>query len=447
VRLTALAAIVALCFSSQARGNTGDSLGFGPREMALGLSVAARPIGPAATFYNPAALADGAYTFGAGATRDRADGARVSVAVVYAHPMVHATRDAGDEVPLAADVPETVGAVIGVRTDVGAMMRRPGIDFGLLVYVPARNIFRWAIHPDERVQWLFLSDRSQRIGIDMALGWRIVRWLSIGVGMRVAFDVQTFTTGRVTGVRSEMDPATGESKLDVSTQLGEDVTVYGRAAPTVGLLATPHEAVRIGASYRGKMYVDDWGATRIQGVPGAGDLGYAHRFAHYFEPHTATLAIAARPHRRVWVSADVAYERWSEALTTNHHALGPGRFGDTITPSFGVSWAASRILELRAGYRFVRSPFDNLGGPTNLLDNDSHVGSLGGEIELGRHRAKGVSFRLAWAARVAFLVARREEKDPRRFASDKSFLTNEGLRPYRHGGTVPGASLSLEASW
>ncbi len=430
----------------QARATSGDSVGFGPRDMALGLSVGARAIGPAAAYYNPAALADGAWTFGPGASRDRSDPAIVDLALVYAHPVLHASFDAGGAVPLAAEVPDTVAAVVGARADIGALFGRPGIDFGLLLYLPTNDIFRWSIHPDERVSWLFQTDRTQHVGIDMALGWRIARWIAIGAGMRVLFDVQTFTTGRVTSITSEPDPATGSANLHVSTQLGEDVTVYGRAAPTVGVFATPIDALRLGFTWRGKLYVDDWGSTRIQGVPGSGDLGYAHRFAHYFEPHTLALAVAGRLGPATF-SADVAYARWSEALTTNHQALGPGRFGDTVTPSVGLSLSASARVELRAGYRFVRSPFDNLGGPTNLLDGDAHVASVGGEVALGGYRPAGVAFRLAFAARSAFLVERGESKDPRRFPSDHAFLGNEGLRPYHYGGTIPGASLALEASW
>jgi hypothetical protein len=107
---------------------------------------------------------------------------------------------------------------------------------------------------------------------------------------------------------------------------------------------------------------------------------------------------------------------------------------------------ASR-LELLGGYRYAPSPFDNLGGPTNLLDNDQHVGSLGGALELGTVDPEGVTFTLAWAGRVAFLIEREEHKDPRRFASDRQLLENEGLEPYCYGGMVPGASLSLEAAW
>jgi hypothetical protein len=427
-----------------ARAQVGESLGFGPRDMAVGLSAAARPVGPAAAFHNPAALADGAYSFGPGASRAHADDTLVELAFVYAHALLHAARDTGGAVPLAAAVPDTIAATAGVRVDLGALRGRPGIDFGLLAYVPGGDIFRWSIHPDERAQWLFATDRTQHLGVHLALGWRIARWLSIGAAVRVLFDVQTFTTARVTSVTSET--VAGASKVRVSTQLGEDVTVFGRVAPTVGILATPIDALRLGLTWRGKLYVDDWGWTRIQGVPATGDLGYVHRFAHYFEPHTLVAAAAGRI-GPVWLSADVAYARWSEALTANHQALGPGRFGDTITPSVGLSVAAGSRLELRAGYRFVRSPFDNFGGPTNLLDADQHVASLGGEARLGTVRAAGVTFRLAWAVRTAFLRERHEEKDPRRFASDRAFLANEGRAAYRYGGAIPGASLSVEARW
>ncbi len=443
--------VLTLGVAAPAWATTGDSLGFSPSDMALAGAVSARNSGVVATYYNPAALsADGVATFldedGPGA---EADPSQLLLGFMYARPSLYAQRLAGGAtVPLAAEASDTHGLTVGTRFDIGAMFGQPGINLGALIYLPTRDIFRWSIHADDKVQWLFLTDRTQHIGIHFGLGWRILPWLSVGAGLRVLFDTETLTSGRVTQVESVVDPDTGQSGFDVRTQLGEDVAVYGSVAPNVGLLVTPLEdRLRIGLTYRGKLFVDDWGWTRIQGVPAAGDLGYVHRFAHYFEPHTVVASVAARPIEPLWLSVDVSYARWSDGLTTNHDTLGSGRFGDTFTPALGASLALRDEVQLRAGYRYQPSPFDNFGGPTNLLDADRHVASLGAGVDLGTAEDAEVSFTLDWALRAAFLIEREEHKDPRRFDTDLNYLRNPGRAPYRFGGVVPGASVSVQASW
>jgi hypothetical protein len=420
-----------------AHAGSADTIGLSPEDIALAGSMAARPAGFAATYHNPAGLAP--HRLDAAAAE--ADG-EVALGFVYAHPLVYAERSDGSALPLAAEAADTRTFVAGGRAHLGAPFGVGRLALGLALELPTRNIFRWSIHPDDRPQWLLLTDRTEHIGFRAALSWRLDDVIALGGGASVLFTAETLTTGRITEVDRLED-----GTLDVRARLGEEVTVAGRVAPLAGVLVSPHERIDLGLAYRGESYVDDFGWTRVQGVPAAGDVGHVHHFAHYFSPHTVVLAVAARPHRAVTVSADLAWANWAAALTTNHAALGPGRFGDTLIPAAGVSLRAAERLDLFAGYRFVRSPFDNLGGPTNLLDNDQHVASLGGRIALGTLAESSVAFALGYALRLAVLVAREEEKDPRRFESDAAFLRNPGRAPYRFGGAVPGASLAVEAAW
>lgn len=430
--------------ATQAHAGASDTVGLGPREMAIGNSSTAQPSNHAA-YYNPATIPFDAE----GPAEGTEDG--IEIAFVYAHPMMYARRRSdGVSLPLADDPHDTVGVSVGSRLDLGSVVGVEGLGLALSVYVPGDDIFRWSIHPDESVQWLFLTDRTDHLGIHLGLAYRPMpwaRWLSMGVGLRVLFDAETLTTGRVEKVTSTKDPDTGETKLDVTTQLGEEVRVVTRVAPVAGVMLQPMEELSIGLVYRGKISVDDWGWTRVQGVPGSGDLGYVHRFNHYFSPHTLELGVSARIHPELILHGSLAYGRWRDALTTNAAELGPGRFGDTFTPSLGVSWRPVDPLELRAGYRYVRSPFDNLGGPTNLLDNDQHVVSGGAALALGEVPDSNVTITLAWGLRAALHVERIEDKDPRRFTSDRQFVRNPGRESYRYGGAVPGGSASLEASW
>ncbi len=434
--------LVGLGAAPASHAGVADTMGIEPRDIALGGSLAARPGSFAAAYYNPAGLSPGGSV-----PADPPGFAEVGVGFTYARPLVYVERPDGGSVELAEQPHDTAGVMLGTRFDLGHAFGLRGLNVGLALYLPTAGIFSWYIHPDEKVQWLFLSDRSLHIGIHLGLGWRATSWLSVGVGMRALFDVESFNTGRVTQVESTVDPDTGQTVFDVRTQLGEEVTVYGRLAPNVGLLLTPTDWLRLGASYRGKLYSDDWGWTRLQGVPGSGDLGYMHRFAHYFQPHEVVAAVAGEPLEGLWLSADLRWSHWSEALTAYFQELGPGRFGDTWTPSVGVEWEVGERVSLLGGYRYVPSPFNNFGGPTNLLDNDQHVASTGVDVHLGELAQTGLELSLRYAARLALLVPREETKDPRRFASDAQYATNPGVPGYRHGGTIPGGSFAVEASW
>lgn len=252
----------------------------------------------------------------------------------------------------------------------------------------------------------------------------------------------------MTDVELEEDPKTGKQVTRTHTELGTDAEVFGRVSPIFGLLLTPVDAVRIGASYRHQSYVDDWGDTRIREVPILRNMGYSHRFAHYFEPTQVTLAVGADLTETLDVSADLTWARWSSALTTNHNWFGAGRWGDTWVPAAGARWRATSALALLGGYRFQKSPLDNFGGPSNLLDNDRHVIAMGAEAHLGRLiGSDALDAKLTLALQHVVLVERTETKDFRRFPDDEAWQGNPGYPSYSYGGHLLAGSLGVEAAW
>ena len=437
----ALVAILLMTGFSDAWAGIEDSVGLGTRATALGGAYTARPGDFAATYYNPAGLAPIGM-----ANTDAPGFADLSFGFVYAQPVVRITGLHGAEMAAAADPPTAWGFVVGTRFDFGKIFGVDGLNMGAALYLPP-SFFQWSIHSEDQVQWLFLNDRTQVIGIHWGAGWRITSWMSIGVGIQVLFDTETYTFGRVLNAELQEDES-GDSSLTIATQLGEEERVYGHISPTAGLLFAPLEQLTIGLSYRAQTYVDDWGFTRIQGVPGLGDLGYNHHFAHYFQPHQVSLGVAGQLTHDVALSADLVYRRWETALTTNRNSYGEGYFGDTWTPAIGASWEVRGGIDLLGGFTFVRTPFDNFGGPSNLLDNNKSVFSLGMSFRLGQLLARhDLDLSLHWAAQLAWLHEREEQKDFRRFASDAELEANPGYPGYTHGGFVPAGSVSIEVGW
>lgn len=429
-----------LSAAAAAEASVETDVGLGPRGVARAGSRAARPGSYDAVFYNPAGLAPG------GATSEQGGHLELELGALYGRPVVHATRADGTPLP-AATTPDLAGAVLGMRFSVGQPFGVDGLDAGVAVWLPSR-LFRWNIVPDDDPHWWLLTDRHQVVSAHFGLGWRIDRWLSVGAALRVGFDVETFTRGEVTDVTVGPDPQSGKNVIRAGTQFGTDATVYGTVSPLFGVLLTPVDQLRIGLVYRHRSVVDDWGETRASGVPGLGNLGYGHRFTHYFEPSSFTAAVSADLAPGLEVSVDVTLHRYGDATTTNMDFFGPGRFGDTLSPAAGVSYRTSAATSLLLGYRFAPSPVDNLGGPTNLLDNDRHNIGLGSELRLAPLLgAPALDAKLVFGVQHQVFVERSEHKDFRRFTDDEALEGNPGYPSYRHGGHLLVGTVGLEARW
>jgi long-subunit fatty acid transport protein len=443
LRLPVLALTVCLAVTLEQVAFAGveDTFALGPGPMALAGSYGARPGDFAAAYYNPAGLAPG------GAVVEKGGFFEASFSLVYGHPSLFVTGSRGQ--PLSTpSVPDTAGAVVGTRFSLGPLFHINGLDMGLALYVPS-HIFQWSIRPDDTLQWALLTDRTQVFTANLAAGYRVCRGFSLGAGVRVAFDAETNITGVLTHFNPMNDQATA--------QIGTNSTVYGRAAPVVGVLFTPVDRLRVGATFRGESYIDDWGTTVVATGPqvGLGNLGYDFRFAHYFEPNEVAFSASADVSAAVSVSADVTYGEWSQALSTNRNTYGCGLspcdgtspiWGDTWTPAFGAKWQATRALALMAGYRFQKSPIDNFGGPSNLLDADRHVPSTGLELDLSKI-VPWLDAKVKMGLQYVILVDRTETKDFERFSSDAALEANPGYPSYSYGGHIVAGSLGVDGRW
>ena len=438
--LLAFALLAHVCPASAFAG-IADNIGLGTRATAMGGAYTARPGDFAATYYNPAGLAPcGTWN------KDESGLTEMSFGFIYSRPVVDVESLDGVSLSTASEAPTAWGFVFGNRMDLGRIFGIDGLNMGTALYFPS-VFFQWSIDSEDQMQWLFLGDRTQVVGIHWGIGYRITSWMSLGFGLHVLFDTETLTFGRVLGAEME-ETEDGGTALRVDTQLGEEERVYGHISPTAGLLFAPVDGLTIGLSYRAQTFVDDWGFTRIQGVPGLGDLGYNHHFNHYFQPHQVNLGVGFQVNEGLSLSSDLVYRRWAKAQTTSRNYYGDGYFGDTWTPAVGASWEMISGVDLLGGFTYVTSPFDNFGGPSNLLDNHRSVFSLGMTYRLGRLLANpDLELDIHWAAQLAWLHDREERKDFRRFASDSDMEENPGFPGFTYGGFVPSGSVSIEVEF
>jgi hypothetical protein len=439
VRRAGIAALsLALLASSTARADAESDLGLNPRTSALAGAVGATGGDFAASAYNPGALIVPGDEDGFG---------ELSVSFVAAAPAVWAESLENDRELDLAPPPNTYALVAGGRFDLGAGLGLPGLVLGVAFYAPLEGLVRSRIRPDDALQWLALTDRTQHVSLHASLAYRIAEWLSIGVGVRVTFDEEAFITGAAEDVRRVTDPVTGEERVEAGTMLGVDTAIYGKLSPVIGVLVAPIPALRFGFAWRGRLFSDDWGWSRLQGIEGVGDIGFRHRFTHVFRPHELAWSAAWRVHETFEASAELTWAMWSDALSPTFDAP-EGRFGDVLVPAAGIRVTPLPGLDLLAGYRYARRPYDDFGGPTNLMINDTHSVGLGAEADLDRLIAgEDVPFTLSVAARLSILEDREEVKNGRRFETDRALTTNPGYPGYRYGGLVPSVQVGVETAW
>jgi long-subunit fatty acid transport protein len=429
-RTLVLLALIAL--PSVAHADLEDELGVGPEVAALGNAVTAVPVGFASVHYNPALLAPRGMRPGL---------SELTIGYVYGQPLVHVTSEGGMSL-MTPRTAETGAIVIGGRFDLGHALGLEGLVAGLSITTPVTSLLSYTVRPDDDIQWMTLTDGSQHLSLEAGLAYRPVDWLSIGVTARLGLGVSLYTTAATTSIDTSM-PGT----ILVHTDIGAVGQVSARVSPIASIAIMPTGELRIGLTYRAANYIDDWGWSRVQGVPGFADIGYQHRFAHWVRPHEVALGVSGRPVPWLELSADLTWQHWSEALTANHDP-GEGRFGDTFVPAGSARITASPGLDLMFGYSYVRAPFQNFGGPSNLLINDTHHASLGAAARLDELTGdRSLTFTLRASFRLSILDEAREEKDFRRFTDDAAWMRNPGFAGYTYGGFVPSVQVSAEARW
>lgn len=430
---------------SLARADLEDEMGVGPEVAALGNAVTAVPVGFASVHYAPALLAPRGMRPGL---------AELTIGYVYGQPLVHVTSGgmtlgicpSGMGGACTPALAETSSVVIGGRFDLGHSLGVEGLVAGLSISTPVTSLFAYTVRPDDDIQWMTLTDGSRHLSLEAGIAYRPVDWLSLGLSARLGLAVSLYTTAAETNVDSTTTPGV----IDVGTRIGAQGQVSARVSPIASVAIMPIDELRFGVTYRAASYIDDWGWSRIQGVPGFADIGYVHRFAHWVRPHELAFGVSGRPVSWLELSADLTWQHWSEAMT-GYHDPAPGRFGDTLVPAGGVRITATPGLDLMLGYTYVRAPFQNFGGPSNILINDTHHASLGAAARLDELTGdRSLTFTLRASFRLSILEEAHEEKDFRRFRDDATWMRNAGYlggAGYSYGGFVPSVQISAEARW
>ncbi|MCB9738344.1 MAG: outer membrane protein transport protein [Deltaproteobacteria bacterium] len=431
--------VAALLLSAHdASASVFELFGADPRGVAMAGAMAAVAEGPAAAFYNPAALHDaptGSMQIGWAATAFGLD-------IHLARPVC----------TLASDRCRSLWG--GTTARHGPLLPRSGqhlqlgwnahhrrvlggrLAFGALLTLPAQRLIRLSGPDAAQPHYVLYESLPDRLSILLAVGVRITDWLRAGVGVQVLAALGSALDLDLEPINGRIEPASVAISLQPTARMTAGVTVH----PGLGL--------RFGVGVRQEVSLRYRIPSRLRlGALAEADLLVAQNTL--YSPTSLEIGGSWRSADARWqVGLNLRIALWSRApdpsptlaIDVGGGAVGrlgldgladvrPQReaatgFSDTAAPSLGAEWWARPWLALRTGYSYRPSPVPYAVGLTSQLDNDVHALGLGCEIGFGeriRIRSEDATllrhaFYLRLGAQAQILprraVYRRDPNDP-----------------------------------
>ncbi len=386
------ASVVPLVLASAAAGNGAfETYGADARSRSLAHADVALP-GIAAAHVNPAALA-------------LAD-SELAIAVSYALDVpaleiaLGAARAAGD--PLSPARPPAVSALNLAATQPIDLVGEDRLFVGAAAYFPTSVLVRARAFDPARPFFAMYDSATEHYDISVGAGLRLVEWLQVGAGLRMA-------AGQRGDVQLAVDPVRGRL-----VQQSMDTFQYPTSAPTAGIVVGPLGVddvarVSVGAVWREPIAFDvALPATLV--IEGADvDAVLDVLVLANYEPRSLTAGAALWAARDLLVDVEAQWAMWSaapppmlvtrvdlggeglEALgldaTLDAPASGQDRvrspgYVDTVVWRAGVEWLALEPLALRAGYQYRPTPVPDQTSGTNIVDANVHVLAVGAGVTM-----------------------------------------------------------------
>jgi len=392
MRVAALYLLFLVGFPLCAQANPMDHYGLGSRGGGMANACVAIADDWTAPYYNPAGMTRSGETFGLGL---------VGVASDYVH-----IRPKGTGKP--TDSFERVeGLVIGTTDPLGTENLRIGISlyFPLQRYQMARTYFvdeREALPgKTNQLHFEFYGEREQRQVIIPALAYRFAPWLSLGAGVSILNNTSTVTTVYEPNI---MDMS--KAIINVSNN-----TIY-TYAPVFGIVSELPWNITLGAVYRGEIAFPIHGPTNITVYyppynPPSNLTSYTLYldFLVNYTPAMASVGASFTGITDILLTGELGWAGWSY-YRDNHNAYPYPRLNDVFTPRIGIE-SHIEPLVLRAGYSYEPSPVPHQSGRTNIVDNASHILTLGVARNFGLN---GLGSRVGIFGQARYLVPRTETK-------------------------------------
>lgn len=359
-----------LLAAGPAQANIFDTFGAGARSQGMAGAVTALTADHFAAFHNPAGLADAPPGIGLGATglfdrtairlKARPDG--------YDPPRYSLLRPRAD-----TEDPSGVG---GMMLGFALKLFSDDLVLGGAVLLPFEGFghadTRYADEREQafsnRLRFELVGERQRTEVLSFGLGYRLLDWLSMGVGILVM--PQNTTTTQVY-TPNAADPGNVDLNLKIEQS--------ARWALTAGLVAEPVTGLRFGVAFQDEMYFSVGGQNRvtIRGESEGDPVLQPLDFVAGYSPPRFSFSVATVD---LWgpsglkAAVEGTWRGWSRYLD-NHGAQTD--FENTVEWKLGLEYGMSPATRLRAGTAWVPTPVPLQDGRSNYVDNDRVVFSLG----------------------------------------------------------------------
>jgi long-chain fatty acid transport protein len=167
----------------------------------------------------------------------------------------------------------------------------------------------------------------------------------------------------------------------------------------LGLLYEPLQGVKLGVSYRSRIYVDHSGRlelslpTFIRRVPRDVDGS-----AKLIFPPSVTFGVSVNRFQPFTFNVDATWTGWSTydnlEVKLNRTILVNGRPATSIVTEknwhdawalrFGANWQVKDNMKIRAGYTFDMTPVPNSTIEPQVPDSNRHIFAVGGDLKVWR---------------------------------------------------------------
>jgi hypothetical protein len=210
--------------------------------------------------------------------------------------------------------------------------------------------------------------RPDKISAAFALGYRVIPRIELGIGFAISPTLTLptlvqYQAGRAPNVNDDV-----EVRIDSSLDLA--------VVPFLGLRAQPFDWLGLSLVFRDAQISH---ATGTQTTAAGGILAPdSIAFFQMWEPATVVIGTAFTPSKRISLSLDVTWRKWSDFRTGFDEKLEPPyAFNDTLSIASGIELAIARGVKLRGGLGVEPTPIPAQTGPTNYLGANTFIGALG----------------------------------------------------------------------
>jgi len=402
-----------------------DDIGAGPRAIAMGQAFTAVADDASAAYYNPAGLTQIQSPF------------VLDIGYLYSDPKAYIKVLDNDGNPYEPhwmleqrnpnrDGDVTTGGIwlgitsnfahVGVFNDPPSFLRNLAMGVTIFYTVPEVNRF-WNPQRKQDPYHLRYNNSYCLLSTATSLAYRITDWLSFGGGILARMDTFQNTEQNYIDLYTWLtDPEDSPFRLRLKTE------VKIRTEYVLGLLFRPpvrgwQEKVSLGFVYRRELsgyYGTGASSNDVVYVcpedgpcpftnPETGEPGgpgdkyvivpmkaFSVDYIGY-NPAQLAIGLAARPVRRMLISADVTWKDYSEFQF--FWALPPEpRFHDTWIPRVGLEYTFEprskkaflnkfRKISLMSGYYYEPTPVPDMNGEMNILGSDKNVVSFGFSLD------------------------------------------------------------------